>query len=248
MKYIEYGNNNNETIIFLHGGGLSWWNYKDEAKLLENDYHVVLPILDGHSNSDKDFTTIENNANDLINLINERFNGSVLLIGGLSLGAQILVEALSKKDNLCKYAIIESALVIPSKMMAKMIKPSIDLSYKLIKNKTFSKLQFNYLRINRKYFEDYYKDSCGISKDNLISFLSKNQLYSLKDGLKNNKTKTIVIVGEKENMAMKKSAIMIHNMLADSKIEFKQGLFHGEYSINHPKEYVDRIKELVNNK
>ena len=31
MKYIEYGKENNEVIMMLHGGGLSWWNYRKEA-------------------------------------------------------------------------------------------------------------------------------------------------------------------------------------------------------------------------
>ncbi|MBE6565060.1 MAG: alpha/beta hydrolase, partial [Ruminococcaceae bacterium] len=31
MKYIEYGKHCLDTIILLHGGGLSWWNYEDVA-------------------------------------------------------------------------------------------------------------------------------------------------------------------------------------------------------------------------
>lgn len=34
MKYIEYGKENSEVIMMLHGGGLSWWNYRKEAELL----------------------------------------------------------------------------------------------------------------------------------------------------------------------------------------------------------------------
>ena len=25
MEYKEYGSKNNDTIVLLHGGGLSWW-------------------------------------------------------------------------------------------------------------------------------------------------------------------------------------------------------------------------------
>ncbi|MBQ3490669.1 MAG: alpha/beta hydrolase, partial [Clostridia bacterium] len=60
MKYIEYGKHCLDTIILLHGGGLSWWNYEDVANVLQNDYHIILPILNGHAESDKAFTTIEN--------------------------------------------------------------------------------------------------------------------------------------------------------------------------------------------
>ena len=40
MQYIEYGEQNREIIMLLHGGGLSWWNYKEVAKLLRNRYHI----------------------------------------------------------------------------------------------------------------------------------------------------------------------------------------------------------------
>ena len=62
MRAIEFGQQNTETILLLHGGGLSWWNYREIAKLLEKDYHVILPVLDGHADSDAPFTTIEDNA------------------------------------------------------------------------------------------------------------------------------------------------------------------------------------------
>ena len=96
MKTIEFGKQNNDVIMLLHGGGLSWWNYKAEAELLKNRYHVVLPILDGHAGSDNDFISIEKNASRLISFIDKEYGGSVLLIGGLSLGAQILVEMLTQ--------------------------------------------------------------------------------------------------------------------------------------------------------
>ena len=90
MNYVEYGKGNSNVIILLHGGGLSWWNYKEIAEMLQTNYHIIIPILDGHAGSDKRFTTIENNALEIIEFINDKLDGSVLLIGGLSLGGQIL--------------------------------------------------------------------------------------------------------------------------------------------------------------
>ena len=79
MKYKEYGLKNKDIIILLHGGGLSWWNYIDEIGLLEDEFHIVIPILDGHSDSDTNFISIENNASEIINFINENYNGKVKL-------------------------------------------------------------------------------------------------------------------------------------------------------------------------
>lgn len=90
LNYVEYGEEKSDVIILLHGGGLSWWNYKEVARILQTDYHVIIPILDGHAGSDKKFTTIENNALEIIEFINCKLGGFVLFMGGLSLGGQIL--------------------------------------------------------------------------------------------------------------------------------------------------------------
>lgn len=51
MTVLEFGKQNQATVLLLHGGGLSWWNYREVAKLLEKDCHVILPVLDGHGGS-----------------------------------------------------------------------------------------------------------------------------------------------------------------------------------------------------
>jgi len=38
-----------------------------KLSLLENEFHIVIPILDGHSGSDTNFTSIESNALETIN-------------------------------------------------------------------------------------------------------------------------------------------------------------------------------------
>ena len=63
---MEFGQQNPDVVMLLHGGGLSWWNYREAAQKLAERYHVVLPVLDGHADSDAPFTTVEENAARLI--------------------------------------------------------------------------------------------------------------------------------------------------------------------------------------
>lgn len=244
MIVKEYGKSNKDIIILLHGGGLSWWNYEEVSEILKSNYHVILPILDGHSGSDRDFTSIENNANEIIEYIDNNYNGNVKLIGGLSLGAQILLDILSKRDNICEYAIIESALVCPMKMTNILIESSINMSYGLINKKWFSKLQFKSLKIKKELFDKYYIDSSNITKNNMISFLKANSNYHLKN-IKTNKSKSIVIVGSKERPIMIKSAKRIHDELINSELEILSGYYHGDLSINHPNEYAEKVNKLI---
>lgn len=155
MIIHEYGADQKDTIILLHGGGLSWWNYREAAELLQSEYHIILPVLDGHANSDRPFTTIEDNASEIISFIDEHLNGSVLLIGGLSLGGQILLEMLSQRGNLCSFALVESAAVIPSRMTNALIAPFFGSSYSLIRNRRFARMQFQSLHIKPDLFDDY---------------------------------------------------------------------------------------------
>lgn len=248
MNYVEYGKEHNEIILFLHGGGLSWWNYREVAEKLSSDYRVILPILDGHTKSSCDFTSIEENAKRIIKFIDEKFGGSVLLIGGLSLGGQIVLEILSQKKDACQYVLIESALVVPSKFTHAMIKPAFGSCYNLIKHKWFSKLQFKSLRIKQGIFEDYFRDTCGISKSNMIAFLEANALYSIKPSVADSSAKSYVFVGEKEKRAMRKSAKIIHEKLQGSLLQVLPNMYHGEFSINYAEDYASTVRKIVTNR
>ena len=245
MRFQEYGSDNKDTILLLHGGGLSWWNYREAADLLQDYYHIILPILDGHAGSDRSFTSIEDNASEIISFIDEKLNGSVLLIGGLSLGGQILLEMLSRRSDICSYALVESAAVIPSKLTSALIVPAFGCSYGLTKNKRFSKLQFRSLHINPDLFDEYYRDTCLISKRDMIAFLKANTSYGLKASIRDSAAKIHVYAGEKETGEILRSAKEIRRMLPSCSVRIMKGLRHGELSINHADMYAEEIKRIV---
>ena len=246
MKIVEYGKENSQVIILLHGGGLSWWNYKEAAEILADRFHIVMPILNGHSGSDAPFTSIENNASDIISYIDKNFGGHVLLIGGLSLGGQVLVEILSQRADICKYAMIESALVMPIRMTAALIKPVYNICYPLIKKRWFAKLQFRALHIKSELFEVYYRDTANISKKDMIAFLKANSNYCIKDTLADCKAKALIVVGSREQAVMKKSAKLIADTLPTATLELMQNYYHGDLSVNHSVEYAEKLLQLIN--
>ena len=247
MRYYEYGKRNKPVIVLLHGGGLSWWNYKEIAAGLEKQFHVILPVLDGHAGSDRPFTTIENNADEIIQFIDENFQGHVLLMGGLSLGAQILVDILAKRKDICEYTIIESCLAKPQKIIRTLIGTSVSISYGLIAKKWFAKLQFKSLKMKEDLFDDYYRDSCAIEKQDMIHFLQANAEFSVKTSLKQVSAKAIVVVGGKEQKIMKQSARLLSDLIPDARLHICKGYYHGQFSINHPEEYVQLLQKLIYN-
>ena len=245
MTVMEYGQQNPAVVMLLHGGGLSWWNYREVAKRLAEQYHVVLPVLDGHADSDAPFTTIEDNAARLISYIDDHFGGQVLLLGGLSLGGQIAVEMLSQRKDICRYALIESALVKPSKLTAAMIGPAFGMSYGLVKQRWFAKLQADYLGIPRELFDDYFRDTCAIGKADMIAFLKANSLYTIKPELCETTAKTKIVAGAKEPKSIRDSAKLLREAIPGSRMEILPGLRHGDLSINKPEQYVEVLTNWI---
>ena len=245
MRYVEYGNQNPETVILLHGGGLSWWNYRDVAQLLSDRFHVVLPILDGHTGSDAPFTSVEDNAARIIAHIDEHFGGNVLAVGGLSLGGQIAVEMLTQRPDICRFALIESALVKPMKLTHALIKPTFGMSYGLIKQMWFAKMQAAYLGIPKKLFNDYFRDTCKISKEDMIAFLDSNSAYSIKPALRDTQAKVHIVFGSKEQSSIRTSGKLLNHTIPDSTLEVLPGYTHGDLSLNHPQAYSQMLLKLI---
>ena len=245
MRYVEYGNQNPETVILLHGGGLSWWNYRDVAQLLSERFHVVLPILDGHADSDVPFTSIEDNAARIIAHIDEHFGGKVLAVGGLSLGGQIAVEMLTQRPDICSFALLESALVKPSKLTYALIKPTFGMSYGLIKQMWFAKMQAAYLGIPKKLFNDYFRDTCKISKEDMIAFLQSNSDYSIKPALRDAQAKVHIVFGSKEQASIRTSGKLLNHTIPGSTLQILPGYNHGDLSLNHPQAYAQMLLTLI---
>ena len=244
MKIMEFGRDQEAVVLLLHGGGLSWWNYRDAAELMARRYHVVLPVLDGHAGSDTPFTTIEDNAERILQYIDEQFSGQITALGGVSLGGQIALEVLSQRPGVCKAALIESAMTHPMKLTGACIGPALAMSYGLIRQKWFAKLQFSYLRIGRDLFDEYYRDTCKISKEDMTAFMKANCGYTLKPGLSQVNARVRIVAGSQEPHAVRKSAKQLHRAIPGSTLENLPGMYHGELSINHPDRYARMLDEL----
>lgn len=245
MKYTEYGQEKAQTVMLLHGGGLSWWNYEAAAKQLAEHYHVVLPILDGHSGSGRPFTTIENNAAGLIAFIDKELGGSILALGGLSLGGQIALEMLAQRPDICRFALIESALVRPMPLTRALMGPSIAMSFPLISQKWFAKLQADYLGIPNRLFDAYYRDTCSIQKEDMIAFLRENSGYSLNPSLSRSRARACIVCGSREQGGIRASAKLLQQAIGNSTLQILKGYRHGDLSINHPDHYVRLLEELM---
>lgn len=242
MTVFEFGKEHPKTVLLLHGGGLSWWDRRAAAELLAEHYHVVLPILDGHGGSDCPFTSIEDNAARLTDYIDTHLDGRVTVLSGLSLGGQVAVEMLSRRPDICRCALIESALLEPMRLTHSLIRPSIAMSYGLIRQRWFAKLQAAYLGIPKELFNEYYRDTCRISEADMTAFLKASCSYAPKAALSQTTARVMIIAGCRETGSIRRSARLLHRLIPGSSMELLPGLRHGELSICQPKRFAQLLR------
>ncbi|BCC18523.1 TPA: alpha/beta hydrolase [Bacillus paranthracis] len=248
MIFKEFGNKNMPVIIFLHGGGLSWWSFKPQIEALKKEYYIVTPIIDGHGDDwNNTFVSIKESAEQVINYIKENCNGKVFAICGLSIGAQIVVEIISQECDITENAVIESALVYPMKMAVTLTVPMYNVCYGLIKKRWYAKLQAKTLNVPDELFETYYEDSSRMTKETLINITKSNGDYSIPSTLCKTKAKTLILVGEKELSIMKKSATLLHDTINGSFLKVIKKNGHGEISLIHPDKYLDIVQHFFVN-
>ena len=92
----------------------------------------------------------------------------------------------------------KSASMIPSKLTNALLGPVFGSSYSLIKNSTFAKAQFRALHMKDSFFEDYYRDTCKITKTDMLAFLKASTSYSLKASAPAGSPQIHVLAGKKK--------------------------------------------------
>ncbi|PID97181.1 MAG: alpha/beta hydrolase, partial [Actinomycetales bacterium] len=230
MIIKEFGDKSNKAIVLLHGGGVSWWSLKKIVGILESDYHIITPIIDGHGeDGDTLFTAIEDMSDKLIAYINRCCNGKVYAIGGLSVGAQIVVDILAKEKDICEYAIIESALIKPLRMRNLLVKMA-KIAHPLSKWRWLSRLQAKYQYIPEDCFDLFYEDACKMSLESLGNLIRSNEDFRAKESLRDTNAKVAILVGEKELGAVKQSANELNAMIRNSFVYVAPNCKHGDFS------------------
>ena len=98
-KYFEFGKENKELMVLLHGGGTSYLGVLPTAKKIAEKYHVVLLAYDGFNPSEPEteFQSLAYEAQGLEDYLIENYGGKVDILYGLSYGCHTLMQVL--EDN-----------------------------------------------------------------------------------------------------------------------------------------------------
>ena len=215
LFFESYGSTNPETIVFLHGGGVSGWMWRQQARSLQADYHCLIPDLPGQGKSspfDSEPFTIERAAARIALFVRSQAHSGRAHVVGLSEGAQVLVSLLSQSPEVVDHAVISSALLRPLAPRWLVSRTLFDLSYRLFiapwkSNDGWIRLNMRYSTgIPDAYYQDFKRSFQETTQASWTKLMLANLSFRMPEGLDRVKQPVLVIVGEKEHKQMKQSA------------------------------------------
>lgn len=243
MRFYEYGDKNLPNVMLIHGAGWSYWLYLRQAKLLQDRYHVIIPIIDGHGEErDVPYVSTEKTVDKLLEYIDKNCGGKLFAISGVSLGGQTAIELLSRRKDIAAKAIIESGVCINSSRL---------LIFSIFVNKLFGRLMFSErfnkwglnhlpkdLSLPKEIKDLYLRDITAMRGETMNNIFRTYYKYKLKDSLSDSEAETIYWYGSKEMKCVKRSGELIKSYMKKCEVVELKGYTHGEISMYHPEEWV----------
>lgn len=251
MKFYEYGDKKSPSIMLIHGAGWSYWLYLQEARLLQHQYHVILPVIDGHGEeAGVPYTSTEKIADQFLDYIDCNCSGKLFALSGVSLGGQIAIELLSRRADLAEKAIIESGLCNPQPFLLKYSRFVYKHFGKWLFSKKFNQWALTMLPKQMHLPDEiaalYLRDIPAVKVETMNRIFETYYHYQLKDSLKDSQADIIYWYGSKELKCIKQSGLRFKSYVEKCQLIELPGYRHSEISAYHPEEWVEKAEQFFN--
>ena len=234
LAYDEIGEENSETILFLHAKLLDKWIWKKQKEDYDKyfkGFHCIFLDLPNHgdSKSEQEFS-IEKSSIEISEFIAHILNHKDIKkinIVALGIGGSIAIEILNENPKIIDNLIL-SGLEIADYKESELDSVANGLAkaqseYLNEKSDIFiTKAYLRYFGISKEHYNDVERIlDISISDERKIAFESLN--YTIPESLKNNeniieKDNVLIIYGSKEDLNCTKSAIDLKNIFINAKL------------------------------
>ena len=234
LAYEEIGEENSETILFLHAKLLDKWIWRKQKEGYDRyfyGYHCIFLDLPNHGESiSKDEFSIEKSSIEISEFISHIINNKGIdnvNIVALGIGGSIAIEILNKNPHLIGTLIISGPEIADYKESE-----SDSIANGLAKTQSeylneksdmfITKAYLRYFGIKKEHYNDMEKIlDISINDERKIAFESLN--YTIPESLKDNKDiiekdNILIIYGTKEDLNCTKSAIDLKSIFTNAKL------------------------------
>ena len=130
MVFHTFGDKTDKAVILVHGVLNPWQIWTDAINKFKERYYVIVPELDGHTQSEKStFISVDDEAAKITDYIKNELDGNVFLLAGLSMGGRIAATAAKSKDVKIDNLVLDGA---PLAKINGLLKAVFKKNYKVI--------------------------------------------------------------------------------------------------------------------
>ena len=246
MQFHEYGDNDKNTIMVVHGMICDWRKFREIFKTLEQDYHVIYPAMDGCYDGAPDFKSFSDECDEIEEYVNKNHNGKLDAGIGISQGATLMAILMSRNNVTIDKAILDGVYVAhQGKLCA-----SLGL-------KAFTRMQKNggmpskafikalpLMGLDENDLGEFKLMYWGGSHESMRANLYENYTYRIKDDFRISNTKVHLWCGSREPYA-KKSHEILKKHITDYEERIFEGYGHGQKMVSETEDYLDEIRKAL---
>ena len=244
MNFRTLGNKVAPTLMLIPGLGVSYEIFLPLIGLLEDRFHIIAVEVDGFTlDCHTDFTSVDDQASQIVEYVKEHHDGHLDVAYGLSLGGKILSRVLERNEVVIDHAVMDAAPLLP--LPRWLVGP---LRYLQCANVWTCYHWTGFWRwVFRSHYFDVLLDECrkvypfGGSKAVLDGYKSvyTNKLESITGA------DIHYWYGTLEAFVAKPQAKHLKALCPEAHIEIFKGLNHGQLLIDHPEQVAEMITCLI---
>ena len=243
MTFKVYGEGGKPSLLLIPGFGVSYEIFLPLIELLRERYCIVAAGIDGFLlGKESRFTSVDDQAGQIIRYVSENLDGRLDVAYGLSLGGKILSRIMERNEISISHAVLDAAPLLP------LPKWSVDpLRYYQSFNVWTC---YHWTGFWRWVFHSHYFD---VLLDECRKVWSSGKGKAVRDGYKDVYTHKLESIqgsdihywyGTKEAFVAKPQAEHLCRIHPDTHVEVFPKMNHGQFLVDHPEEVAGRILNL----
>ena len=243
MEFKLYGKEKAPSLLLIPGLGVSFEIFLPLTELLKDRFHIIAAGIDGFlTDKESCFTSVDDQAAQIIHYVKENLDGHLDVAYGLSLGGKILSRILERDEIIVDHAIMDAAPLLP------LPRWSVDpLRYYQSLNVWTC---YHWTGFWKRVFHSHYFD---VLLDECRKVWPSGKGKAVRDGYKDVYTHRLDDIhgadihywyGTKEAFVAKPQARHLCGLNPDTHVEVFPGMNHGQLLVDHPEKVAERIVNL----
>ena len=244
MNFRTFGNIQAPTLLLIPGLGVSYELFLPLIRLTEDKFRIIAAEVDGFTlGMHTRFTSVDDQAAQVIDYIKVHYNGHLDGAYGLSLGGKILSRIIERNELIIDHAVLDAAPLLP--LPNWLINP---LRYYQAANVWTC---YHWTGFWKFIFHSHYFD---VLLDECRKIWPWGGKQAVLDGYKSVYTSKLERIygndihfwyGTKEAFAAKPQVKHLLTICPSAHVQIYKGMNHGQLLIDHPDEVAKRINDLM---